>query len=57
MLRTEEEKKDDEEFENYYLNTMPELTEEESKKAMEETNKCADYIHKNGLTPNLDSIY
>ena len=53
MLRTEE----DDYFLDFYLNTMPELTEEESQKAMEEANKCADYIRKNGLTPNLDSIY
>lgn len=48
---------EDEYFIDWFIEQQPELTEEESKQKMVELEKCADFILKNGLTPNLDSIY
>ena len=41
---------DDDLYAEYMLNQMPELT-------LKELDKCAKFIIKKGITPNLDSIY
>jgi hypothetical protein len=48
---------DDDSFFDYWFESQPELTEEEEKQKLEELNKCADFILKNKITPDLDSIY
>jgi len=42
---------------DYWLESQPDLTEEEEKQKLEESNKCADFILKNKITPNMDSVY
>jgi len=42
---------------DYYFESEPELTEEEQIKKLDELNKCADFILKNKITPNMDGIY
>jgi hypothetical protein len=42
---------------DYWLESQPELTEEEQKQKIEELNKCADFILKNKITPHMDGIY
>ena len=48
---------DDDAMIDWYMSQQPILTEEETIQEIEKLNKCADYILKSGITPNLDSIY
>ena len=48
---------DDDEMIDWYMSQQPILTAEETIREIEKLNKCADYILKTGITPNLDSIY
>lgn len=48
---------EDEAFLDWYIEQQPELTEEEQREELEKLNKCADYILKNKITPNMDGIY
>lgn len=42
---------------DYYFESEAELTEEDQIKKLDELNKCADFILKNKITPNMDGIY
>ena len=48
---------DDDAFVDWYMSQQPILTEDEQRAKVEELNRCADFILKHGITPNLDSIY
>jgi len=48
---------DDDAMIDWYMSQQPILTAEETIREIEKLNKCADYILKTGITPNLDSIY
>jgi len=47
----------DDDFIDWWIENEPELTEEEQKQKMIELDKCCDFILKNNITPNMDSIY
>lgn len=49
--------KDERDFVDWMIDQQPELSEAETKKALLQMEKCADYIVKNRIEPNLDSIY
>ncbi len=38
----------------HYLNSQPDKTDDELKKELDDSLKCADYIIKHNITPNLD---
>lgn len=48
---------DDDAMVDWYMSQQPILTVEETMQEIEKLNKCADFILKSGITPNLDSIY
>lgn len=48
---------DDDAMVYWFMSQQPILTAEETIREIEKLNKCADYILKTGITPNLDSIY
>jgi len=48
---------EDDDYIDWFIEQQPVLTKEESDKKMEELNRCADFIIKNGISPNLDSPY
>ena len=49
-----ETKKQDDAFLNFWMDSQPILTKSEQEKEIENLNKCADFVLKNKLTPNLD---
>ena len=57
MKTKEEVIKEDKDFLDYWIESQPELTEEEQEQKLAELNKCADFILKKKITPNMDSIY
>ena len=44
----------DDYFAYWYIEQQPILTEEEIEQNIKQLNKCADFILKNGITPNLE---
>lgn len=48
---------DDDSMIDWHMSQQPVLSEQEQKEEIEKLNKCADFIIKMGIEPNLDSIY
>lgn len=52
-----QQEKDDDDFVDYWIGQQPILTEREQEKELTQMLKCADFIRKHKIEPNLDSIY